>query len=256
MKNSLLTFLVLAVSAANAHAGADDRTDANIFSLTTGFALNSDRYGVPSGSMPAPAVSEYETGPWAFKVIVPSARLSAAGRKVPMGEHARADNAAAEAQYSLADTVAAASYHIYSGKESTFGIDLTGKVKLNAASPALMSASQNDYAAQADAYQSFNGFTALGSLGYKVLGGATGFDMDGTIYGTFGGSYRLNDYLNGGVDLSLSQSSSVSGAGRRELSAYVSRKINKNFRARGYFLTNFSSGTVDNSLGAQIYYGF
>lgn len=258
MKNSLPTVLILAAfSAANAHAAPDARSDDNIFSLTSGFDLDSGRYGVPTtGILATPTIGEYEAGPLTFKVIVPSARRSGIVDSTSMSEHGKANAASIDTQYGLADTVAAASYNIYSGTGSTFGIDLTGKVKLNATRPALMSAALNDYAAQADAYRNFNRFTALGSLGYKVLGTATRFDMDGALYGTFGGSYRLDDYVNGGIDLSLSQSSPVSGAGRRELSAYVSRKINKNLKARGYFLTDFSSGTVDNSLGAQIYYGF
>src|SRR5574340_452644 len=60
-------------------------------------------------------------------------------------------------------------YNIYSGRASGFGIDLTGKVKLNTADFGLHRG-RNDYAAQADAYQSFDNFTALGSLGYKFLG--------------------------------------------------------------------------------------
>lgn len=258
MKNQLLILLIVAnFAGAIAHAAPDVRTDDNIFSLTTGFDFKSGKYGTPNtnGVLAVPAVSEYEAGPWIFKVIVPSARISHTGGALSAGANAGTDGAGVDTPYGLGDTVAAASYNVYSGKESTFGVDLTGKVKLNFADAGL-GASQNDYAAQADAYQSFHQFTALGSLGYKVLGSTLGINMDKTIYGSFGGSYRLDDYMNGGVDLSMTQSSSISGAGRRELSAYVSRKINKNFKAKGYVLKGFSNSSPDSSLGAQIYYGF
>lgn len=259
MKNGFLILLVAAnLGGAAAFAAPDARTADNMFSLTTGFDFNSGRYGTPpnaTGMLAVPAVGEYEAGPWIVKVMVPSARISDTGGAVPRVEHIRADSAAVDSQYGLGDTVAAASYHIYSAKEAKFGIDLTGKVKFNT-SDAGLGASQNDYAAQADAYHSFNKFTALGSLGYKVLGSTTGINVGKTIYGSFGGSYRLDDYMNGGVDLSLMQNSSISGAGRRELSAYVSRKINKNFQAKGYVLKGYSNDSQDSSLGAQIYYGF
>lgn len=258
MKNILLIILIAAnLAGAIACAAPDAQTDDNIFSLTTGFDFSSGRYSASdtTGMLSIPAVGEYEAGPWTFKVIVPSARISGIDRALPRGEHITADSAAIDSQYGRNDTVAAASYNIYSGGESTFGVDLTGKVKLNA-TDAGFGAGQKDYAAQADAYQSFNKFTALGSLGYKVLGNSAGTSMGKAVYGSFGGSYRLDDYMNGGVDLSLTQNASISGTGRRELSAYVSRKINKNFRAKGYVLKGFTNGSPDSSLGAQIYYGF
>jgi hypothetical protein len=155
----------------------------------------------------------------------------------------------------LGDTVASASYNIYSGKASTFGIDLTGKVKVKAADPGL-GIGQNDYAAQAAAYQKFNRFTAQGSLGFSVLGSSATINMNKVIYGSFGGSYQLNDKMHGGVDLNLTQSPSFTGDGHRELTAYVSRKIGKNFKAKGYVLKGFSNGSPDSSLGAQVQYGF
>ncbi|MDH4235006.1 MAG: hypothetical protein OEV15_07725, partial [Gallionella sp.] len=91
---------------------------------------------------------------------------------------------------------------------------------------------------------------------YKILGSPAGINMNKMIYGSFGGTYQLDDKMNGGVDFSLSQSPSATSAGQRELTAYVSRRINKNFKAKGYLLKGFSNGSPDSGLGAQVYYGF
>ena len=255
MKIKLFTFLVAAnLGCATAFAAPDFWSDDDKFSLSAGFNYKSGMYDMAGTSdmLSTPATGEYENGQWIFRVIAPKAHLSGATPS-EIGL-VGAGNATRTAQTALDETVAAASYNLYSGSSSKTAIDLTGKVKLNAAAPGLYT--QNDYAAQADAYQSYQKFTALGSLGYRISGKPTGINMDKVLYGSFGGAYELDEKLYGGVDLNLSQNSSLAGAGQREISAYVSRKINKNFKAKGYVLKDFSSGSPDSSLGAKVYYGF
>lgn len=242
---------------ATAVAAPNAWTDDGQFSLSAGFDYSSGKYFMASSTerQSNPSTGEYENGQWMLKVAVPFSRISSTGTAFPSVGNFRAYSAAQDMQSGLGDTVAAASYNIFSGKASKFGIDLTGKVKLNTADAGL-GIGQNDYAAQADAYQIFNKFTALGSLGYKVLGSPAGISMNKVIYGSFGGSYQLDDNVNGGVDIKLSQNPYSVGDGHRELSAYVSHKINKNLKAKGYVLKGFSNGSPDSSLGAQVYYGF
>lgn len=259
MKNKFLLIIFVAANfgGATAIAAPGLWTDDGQFSLSAGFDYSSGKYALASTTdmLSSPTTGEYENGQWMLKVAVPYSRISGTSAATPGIGSFRADGAAKEMQAGLDDAVAAASYNIYSGNASTFGIDLTGKVKLNTADTGL-GIGQNDYAAQADAYQSFNKFTALGSLGYKFMGGATGINMNKVIYGSFGGSYQLDDKMNGGIDIQLSQNPYSMGERHQELSAYVSHKINKNFRAKGYVLKGFSNGSPDSSLGAQVYYGF
>jgi len=258
MKKITFIFLVAVnFGGAAAIAAPGPLTDDDQFSLSAGFDYSSGKYFLASSTdrRSNPMTGEYENGQWMLKVAVPFSMISSTRVATPGIGNIRADGVAKGTQFGLGDTVAAASYNIYSGKASTFGIDLTGKVKLNSAETGI-GFGQNDYAAQADAYQSFNNFTALGSLGYKILGSPAGISMNKVIYGSFGGSYQLDDKLNGGVDIKLSQNPYSMGEGHRELSAYVSHKISKNFKAKGYVLKGFSNGSPDSSLGAQVYYGF
>lgn len=254
--NAIILIVVnfVAASAFAAPGAWTDKDDK--FSLATEFDFNRyDSASTPGKrSIPA-ATGEYETGQWMFKVAVPYTRISGtAGTATGIGL-AGTGIADRDMQSELGDPVAAASYNIYSGRTSKFGIDLTGKVKLKTADAGL-DIGQNDYAAQADAYQSFDRFTAVGSVGLKFFGSPTGIDMNKVIYGSFGGSYQLDDKMFGGVDLNLSQNPSMSGEGHSELTAYLSRRIGKNFKAKGYILKGFSNGSPDNSLGAQVHYGF
>ncbi len=242
----------------SASAAPGARPDDGMFSLATGFDYTAGKYGATNSAEAlsiAATTDQYESGQWMLKVSVPHPRAHYTTSSIPGIGHIEAAGASAYTQPDLSDTVAAASYNIYSGKASTFGIDLTGKVRLRASDPALGTC-PNDYAAQAAAYQTFNRFTALGSLGFSVQGSSAAISMNKVIYGSFGGAYRLDELMHGGVDLNLSQNALLPGDGHRELTAYVSRKIGKNFTAKGYVLKGFSNSSPDSGLGAKVQYGF
>jgi len=257
MKSGLITILVIACyGGAPAYAAPDFWSDDNKFRLTAGFDYKTGQYESPSTAdmLTVPATGEYEHGPWTIKVKSPNVRAPRSGIANSGTEFAKIGNPAKDTHLGLDKTVAAATYNLYSDDLSMTGINLTGKVRLNAPVEGMIT--QNEYAAQADAYQSFDRFTASGSLGYRISGRPTGINMDKVLYGSFGGSYQLDEKIYGGVDLSLSQNSSLAGSGQREISAYVSRKISKNFKAKGYVLKGFSNNNPDSSLGAKVYYGF
>ena len=231
---SLAAGIALATAAAASHAAsADDER----FSLSSAF---DDGTG------------QYEAGPWAFKLTVPSGLAASSELS---GIKARA--VASDTRSAFADTEAAASYNLYSGSNSRPEVNLTGKIKVNLADKnSAFGLSQNDYAAQMDVYQNMDKFTAKGSLGSKLLGSPTGITLSPLLYGSFGGMYRFTERTSTGVDMNLSQEHATTGTLQQELSAYVDYKLDKNFKARGFVLREYSNGNLNNFLGGQVYYGF
>lgn len=258
MKNQVLAALLAgALSSAAAFAAADAWADDERFGLSTGFDYSTGKYGtaISTGIFSIPVTRKYETGPWAFKLTVPYVRISGAGNVVPGVGRIKTGGTTSSTQSGLGDAVAAASYNIYPGSASTPGVDLTGKVKLATADAGLGSGA-NDYAAQADVYQSLDKFTAMGSLGSKVLGSPSGITLNTVLYGSFGGSYQFTEQTSGGVDMGLAQNPSATGARQQEITAYVNHKIGKNLKAQGYLLKGLSDGSPDNGVGAAVSYGF
>jgi hypothetical protein len=252
----VITFLAFTVCGTGIFEASDAYAEEGQFSLSGGLDSNPGKLdNISSGELlnvPL-AVGKFESGPWVFKLTAPDATLSGAAGTAPVIGRIKT---VSSTQFGLGDTVAAATYNIYPGSSSTFGIGLTGKVKLGLADTIQgFGTGLNDYAAQADAYQSFNRFTALGSMGYKLLGNPAGIGMDSVLYGSFGGVYQLNDQMSGGVDISLEQSPSYIPAEQR-FTAYLSHNINRSFKARGYVLRGYTKGSPDTGLGAQVYYGF
>lgn len=197
---------------------------------------------------------KYQSGPWAFKLTAPTALAGGVGNLTP----SQGRLLSGDSRPVLGDTEAAATYSLYPSTGSSFGLDLTGKVKLNLADRYFgLTTIQNDYAAQADAYQRFDRFKALGSVGYKFLGNSEGLNINRILYGSVGGSYQMTDQMTGGLDFSLAQSPTATDPGTKQLSAHIDHSINKNFTAKGYLLKNFSNNSSpDHTLGASVSYGF
>lgn len=256
MKNRLLAIFVMC-SLGNATAYA---ADGDNFYMATGFDYSSGRYGSASTTtiLSIPVVGRYETDLWVFKLTVPYIRISGVGDVVSGGKRFKAATTAktiSTTRSGLGDVVAAATYNLYSGSENDSGADLTGRVKFGTADTDL-GTGQNDYAAQVDVYRGFDRFTAMGALGYEVLGSPAGVDVNNVAYGTLGGAYRFTGQTSGGAEMRLSQKPSTAGAEQRELTVYASHRMDEGLDVRGYVLKGFADGSPDSGFGVMVSSGF
>jgi hypothetical protein len=264
MNNKLLAvFMIGVLGNTTAWAAAD----ANSYAAT-GFDYSTGNYGSSNTTtiLSIPLIGIYRTGPWMFKLTVPYVRISGDGSVVSglggavsgqgsMVSGGTGSKSTNTTRSGLGDVIAAATYNIYSGMENGFLVDLTGKVKFGTADTSI-GTGENDYAVQVDVYQSFNRFTAMGALGYQVLGSPAGVDMNNAAYGILGGYYQVTNQTGGGVEMKVSQKPSVLGAEQRELTAYVSHRLDKKLEMRAYVLKGFADGSPDSGFGVLISSGF
>jgi len=164
------------------------------------------------------------------------------------------NTAASTIQSGLGDVIAAATYNIYSGIENALSADLTGKVKF-ATADAGLGTGENDYAAQVDVYKRFDSFTAMGSLGYLVLGDPPGADFNNAAYGILGGYYQFTDQTGAGAEMRLSEKLTATVAAPRELTAYASHKFDESLKISAYVLKGFSDGSPDSGFGMLLTLG-
>ncbi|MEO8333074.1 MAG: hypothetical protein ABI479_11635 [Gallionella sp.] len=254
---SLTTLLASTLYGAVLLAGQAAWADNGRFSLATGIEYSTGEYDTARATdiLSSPVIGKYATGPWLFKLSAPIVRFSGMGGVAPGTGRIKASGATGSTQAGLGDAVAAATYNLYEDSASSRGVDVTGKIKL-ATSDANPGVEANDYAAQMDVYQSLDKFTATGTLGSKVLGSPSGITLNPVLYGSFGGVYQFTKQTSGGIDMSMAQSPSTTAAGQQELTAYVSYKIDKHFKAQGYVLKGFADGGPDKGVGALFSYGF
>ena len=207
-----------------------------------------------------PVTAKYETGPWAFKAVVPYIRVTGPGNVVGAG----ADRvtlpgapAARRTDSGLGDVVASVFNNLVDERQARFGVDVGAKVKLGTADEAKgLGTGETDYAVQADFYMPLGALTAFGTLGYRWYGDPPGVDLKDVFYGAIGASYRVSGETSVGLAYDLRPRITTTGARISEATAFISQRLSREWRAQFYSVLGFSDGSPDFGLGATLNYRF
>ena len=270
-RNYLVTTTILALSVMSGHAFAADVDDFSIltdleilgfdhdgsrakepggFSLSTNVDYATGKYGgsQTTDTLQIPLIGKYVAGPWTFKLAVPYIRIT--------------DSATASTPSStesgLGDVVTSATYALYKSKGADpLLIDVAAKIKFGTASRDKgLGTGENDYALQGAIEKTLGKFTASATVGYRVNGDPPGIEMRNVFYGSLSGSYDFTAQTSAGLALDQRQRASPTGALHRKLTASISHKITKNWKAQAYAVKGFANGSADWGGGATVTYGF
>ena len=255
---NVLTITTLAALSGAAHAG-DSRV-----TLTTGMDYSSGKYGGTQSTdiRYVPVIAKYETGPWVLKLTVPYISVTApSGGTVvsvdPSGRLIRRSVGPRTTNSGMGDIVTGASYNLLNNTATQTAMDVTGKIKFGTADDAKgLGTGKMDYSLQADLYKTYGQTTALGTLGYRVLGNPAGVTLHNVWFGSVGAAYKFNKETSGGLVLDLREPSTSTGAAMREVTAYVTHKLGERYKLQGYALKGFTDASPDWGMGAMISAGF
>ncbi len=245
---------LVALASAPCLAGAADR-----LSLTTGVDYSSGKYGGTQSTdiTYIPITAKYQTGPWTLKLTVPHISVTGPGNVVPDVGTVTTSTTTRTTQSGLGDIVAGATYNVYWNKDTRTAVDLTGKVKFGTADEKKgLGTGKNDYSLQVDVYKSYDRVTPFGTLGYKVLGDPAGYKLDNVFFGSLGVSYKVSSATSAGAIVDLRERSTPTGSPRRELTGFVTHKLDRNWKLQGYAVKGFSDGSPAWGAGAMITYTF
>lgn len=261
MKNAILAagFIVtfVTVPAQSVHAETGGR-----LSLETGMHYDTGKYGGTQSTdiLYVPVIGKYQDKEWTLKMTVPYLQISGPGNVVAINGTSVTGATTANTRATrsgLGDVIVSATRNVYDGGSSGFGVDLTGKVKFGTASSANgLGTGKNDYAFLAELYQDTGNLSTFGTLGYRVYGSPAGYSLNKVFFGSLGGSYRFGPKTNGGIMLEGGQKITATGSSRLEAILFISHKIEKNWKARGYVLKGFTNSVPDWGAGATIGYLF
>jgi len=132
-------------------------------------------------------------------------------------------------------------------------LDLTGSVKLPTADETKsLGTGETDYSLRADLLKFVDQLTLIGSAGYKVRGDPAGIDYDNVLTWSAGGSYKFSDQLKAGLFFDYRESSIAGNDPIRELSAFMSRRINGDWRLQVFALTGFTDSGPQWGAGFRV----
>ena len=227
---------------------------ANTSSLTTGFDYSSGKYGGTTSTdiLYIPVIGRYQTDEYYLKLTVPYISVSSAGSVVRgTGPIKKNTTTNITTQSGLGDVVASAGYTVFENDKLL--LDLVGNIKLGTADASKnLGTGANDYSTQLDGFHTIKKTTSFATAGYKMIGAPAGINVNNIIYATLGFSQKISDTIRAGMLLDIAQSSSNISPGSRELSFFVSNKLNKTSKIQAGLMKGFSDGSPDFGFSVMI----
>lgn len=137
-------------------------------------------------------------------------------------------------------------YDVINNRNNAIAMDLTGKVKLATADENKgLGTGEHDYSLQADFYKFFDRFTLLASAGYKVRGDPIGVDLENVFLASAGGIYQFRSQTRLGVIYDYRESAFATGEAIREVTGFVSKRLNDTWRLQFYLVNGQSDSSPD-----------
>ena len=224
------------------------------FSLTTGLDYSTGKYGGTESTdiFYIPFTGKYEADKYTLKLTVPYLQVTGPGNVVrDVGQIGTASTTRTK-QSGLGDIVVAGTYIMYEGRANGTLVDVTARIKFGTADAAKgLGTGKNDYALQADLYKTLGKNTVFGTLGYKVMGSPADVTLNNVFYASLGAGHQYSQETSAGLILDLREKASATGYAQQELTAYVSHKLGKTWKAQAYAVKGFSDGSPEWGAGAM-----
>lgn len=225
--------------------------------FTTGLDYSSGNYGQTEETRITyvPFIAKYDTEKWSFKAVVPWLQIDGPGGV--FADSRIVTNTSVQNQRTvesgLGDIVLGATYSAFQFNEQKLYIDVGAKVKLPTASETKgLGTGETDYTLSTDLYKTFDSFTLLGTVGYKVLGDPVGVDLENVWFGSFGGVYKIDSNNSVGVTVDLREATTNTSTGLREYTAFYSHKFNDTYKLQTYIVGGDTESSVDFGAGAML----
>lgn len=226
--------------------------------LSAGVHYSQGDYGTTSTTEVSAltATLRYERGPWTAKATLPYLHVSGGATVIPGLGRVQDRVVPDSTEHGPGDVTGSLTYAYYDPAERV-GLDVTGKVKLGTADQdKRLGTGENDLGLQVEAYRSVERWTVLATLGYTMFGSSPDFPLeDGFNYGA-SASYRIDERDVAGVSVDGRERLTPQGKPLRELTAFLSRRLDRVRSAQLYFLLGMSDAAPDWGAGVSLGYWF
>ena len=225
------------------------------YSLGIGAEYTRGDYGTGSNIslLSLPVTLQYAEPRYAWSVSVPYLRVSGAGDVVVSGSgmgrlSPTRITTATRTDSGLGDVTASGTLRLWEETGQRPWAALTAKVKFGTADETRrLGTGENDYALQLELARD----ALYGHAGYKMPGDPPGVNYRNIWYGAAGFSFPVGQ-ADGGIELYVEQSPLDGIDGKRELSAYMGKSLDRKTRVIGHVLKGLSDASPDWGVGVAL----
>lgn len=233
-----------------------------VLTVAVGGDYSSGKYGdvARTETWSVPVFVKYEIGSLVYRLSVPYVRTTGPSNVLGAGPNRvvlPSTAGPARTEEGLGDVVAGATYAAFESPDLKTGVDLTGKVKFGTGDKDKgLGTGENDYAMQVDIFHSYGVLTGLAALGRKKMGDPAGVNFRDPWYSYVGAAYRFSARTSMGVMYDWRQKLTAASSPVREVTAFITHKLDGGMKVQGYVVAGFSNASPDFGLGATLGYGF
>lgn len=256
--NKKLLFALLTLTLSPLPLSAD--TLKGDFSLSSGATFTSGEYGSDNTTemLYIPVTLKYKQDKWKVKLTIPYIKIKGPQNVVreigQVSQNVLVNNATNEG---LGDINLSVGYQVFYSPKTKTLLDLTGKVKFGTADENRnLGTGENDFSLALGVYKLLGDFTPYATIGRKLYGDSDRIELDDVFFGSLGLSYKLSQTSSAGVNLYLKEKTASTRSSTRQASAYVSYKLDSDWKLQAYVIGGLSDNTPDLGGGFSLGYQF
>ena len=221
--------------------------------LSSGFEYSTGNYGGAEDieEIYVPLTFSLNSGRIGMSVSVPHLSVHAPSGTVTDAQPVPGDTVT---ESGLGDVTARLTvYDVYYSADLDFALDVTGAVKFGTADlDKGLGTGENDYSLYLDGYKWFDGFTLLGSVGYRFRGEPEGVDLNNVLMGSVGGSWSVGSGSMIGVIFDYRESALDDSDDIREISAFGTVPLGEHWRLQLYGFSGLTDSSPDCGAGLAL----
>lgn len=135
--------------------------------------------------------------------------------------------------------------------------DITGKVKIGTADANKgLGTGTNSYTLLLDAYQPMAVVDTFAALGYRINNSSDLIQLNNVWLASVGIARRLSQRVSGGISYDYRGAASDQSTAGQEITPYLSWKLSREWKVKGYVALGLSKQSPDIASGMQVAYTF
>lgn len=222
--------------------------------LSIGAEYRSGDYGLPGGDIEdlyVPVTVDVQSDNLVFRVTVPYARVEGPEGSLRVSGTVLPGEGRQVKESGIGDVVGSITVQdVARSTDGSVALDLTGTVKLGTADEDKgLGTGEADYSMQADVYRFLDRATVYATLGYKVRGEPSGYDLKDTWFTSAGGAVFLSEVTSVGASFGYRPEVTSGSDAASDLTFFVGQRLTARTELRGHAMLGLSDGSADWGVG-------